>query len=81
MDGKVITDLLEPVIGKLGQVRLALQGRGDGSNDEKHPLLSRGSADGLVETSHADGWNVFDPVGVLAVEWMAKEGEGGGLYL
>jgi hypothetical protein len=37
--------------------------------------------DGLVETSHEDGWNVFDPVGVLAVEWMAKEGEGGGLYL
>ena len=24
---------------------------------------------------------MFDPVCVLAVEWMAREGEGGGLYL
>ena len=84
MDGKVIAELLEPVIGKPGQVRLALQGLGGrwAINDEKHPLLSvRLRPDGLVETSHEDGWDVFDPAGVLAVEWMAKEGEGGGLYL
>jgi hypothetical protein len=36
---------------------------------------------GLVETSHEDGWDLFDPDSVLAVEWMAREGEGGGLYL
>ena len=84
MDGKVITELLEPVINKAGQVRLAFQGMGArwAINDEKHPLLSvRLRPDGLVETSHEDGWDVFDPAGVLAVEWMAKEGEGGGLYL
>jgi len=84
VDGKVIAELLEPVIGKPGQVRLALQGLGGrwAINDEKHPLLSvRLRPDGLVETSHEDGWDVFDPAGVLAVEWMAKEGEGGGLYL
>jgi hypothetical protein len=84
VDGKVIIELLEPVIGKAGQVRLAFQGTGNrwAINDEKHPLLSvRLRPDGLVETSHEDGWNVFDPVGVLAVEWMAREGEGGGLYL
>ena len=84
MDGKVITELLEPVINKAGQVRLAFQGMGArwAINDEKHPLLSvRLRPDGLVETSHEDGWNVFDPDGVLAVEWMAREGEGGGLYL
>ena len=84
MDGKVITDLLEPVIGKPGQVRLAFQGLDTrwALNDEKHPLLSaRLRSDGLVETSHEDGWDVFDPAGVLAVEWMAREGEGGGLYL
>ena len=51
-------------------------------NDEKHPLVSvRLRPDGLVETSHEDGWDVFDSVGVLAVEWMARVGEGGGLYL
>jgi hypothetical protein len=37
--------------------------------------------DGLVETSHDDGWDVFDPDRVLAVEWRASEGEDGGLYL
>ena len=84
MDGKVITELLEPVIGKAGQVRLAFQGMGNrwAINDEKHPLLSvRLRPDGLIETSHEDGWDVFDQAGVLAGEWMAKEGEGGGLYL
>jgi len=84
VDGKVITELLEPVIGKAGQVRLAFQEMGArwALNDEKHPLRSvRLRPDGLVETSHEDGWDVFDPAGVLAVEWMAREGEGGGLYL
>ena len=84
MDGKVVIGLLEPVIGKRGQVRLVLEGLSSRwtLNDLEHPLLSvRLRPDGLVETSHEDGWNVFDPVGVLAVEWMAKEGEGGGLYL
>ena len=84
MDGKVIIELLEPVIGKAGQVRLAFQGMGArwALNDEKHPLVSvRLRPDGLVETSHEDGWDVFDPAGGLAVEWMAREGEGGGLYL
>jgi hypothetical protein len=84
VDGKVITELLEPVIGKLGQVRLVFHGLSArmALNDDKHPLLGvRLRPDGLVETSHDDGWNVFDPVGVLAVEWIAREGEGGGPYL
>ena len=84
MDGKVIADLLEPVIGKPGQVRLVCQGLGTrwALNDEKHPLLSaRLRPDGLVEISRDDGWGVFDPDGVLAVEWVAREGEGGGPYL
>jgi hypothetical protein len=37
--------------------------------------------DGLVETSRDDGWDVFDPGNVLAVEWVSWEGEGGGPYL
>ena len=84
MDGKVVTDLLAPVIGKPGQVMLAFQGLSTrwALNDEKHPLLSvRLRPDGLVETSHDDGWVVFDPDRVLAVEWVAREGEGGGQYL
>jgi len=84
VDGKVITDLLEPVIGKPGQVRLVFQGLSMrwALNDEKHPLLGvRLRPDGLVEASRDDGWGVFDPDSVLAVEWMAREGEGGGPYL
>ena len=84
MDGKVITELLEPVIGKSGQVRLAFQGMGTrwALNDEKHPLVSvRLRPDGSLRPRTRTGEDVFDPVGVLAVEWMAREGEGGGLYL
>jgi hypothetical protein len=84
VDGKVITELLEPVIGKPGQVRLVFQGLSArwALNDEKHPLLSvRLRPDGLVEASRDDGWEVFDPGEVLVVEWTARQGEGGGPYL
>jgi hypothetical protein len=84
VDANVITGLLEPVIGKPGQVRLAFRGLSTRwtLNDEKHPLVSvRLRPDGLVETSRDDGWDVFDPGNVLAVEWVSWEGEGGGPYL
>ncbi len=84
MDGAVIVELLEPVIGQQGQVRLVFRGPGGRwtLNDEKHPLLGvRLRPDGLVETSRDDGWDVLDPADVLAVEWVARPGEGGGPYL
>jgi len=84
VDGTVIVELLEPVIGKQGQVRLAFRGLSGRwtLNDEKRPLLSvRLRPDGLLETTREDGWDVVDPADVLAVEWMAGAGEGGGLYL
>ena len=84
MEGTVLVALLEPLIGKPGQVRLVFSGLSlrMALNDEKHPLTGiRLRSDGLVEASHDEGWNVFDPSGVLAVEWMAREGEGGGAYL
>jgi hypothetical protein len=84
VDGTVIVELLEPVIGKLGQVRITLRGLSGrlALNDEKHPLLgARLRTDGLVETSRDDGWSILDPADVLAVEWVARPGEGGGPYL
>jgi hypothetical protein len=84
VDGKVVKELLEPVIGKAGQVRLVLAGLSSrwAVNDDKHPLVGvRLRPDGLVEISRDDGWDVFDPGTVLAVEWVAREGEGGGAYL
>jgi len=84
VDVRVVTDLLEPLIGKTGQVRLVIQGMSSrwAVNDDKHPLLNViVRSDGLVEISRDDGWVVFDPDTVLAVEWVAREGEGGGAYL
>jgi hypothetical protein len=84
VDGKAIADLLAPVVGKPGQVRIVFQGLANRwvLNDEKHPLRGvRLRPDGLIETSRDDGWGVFDPDGVLAVEWMAGDGDGQGLYL
>ena len=79
MEGKVLISLLEPVIGKRGQVRLLLEGLSSRwtLNDLEHPLLGvRLRPDGLVETSHDRGWEVFSPASVLAVEWTAWEVEG-----
>ena len=80
----MIVELLEPVVGKPGQVRLISRGAGARwtLNDEKHPLTGvRLRPDGLVETSRDDGWDVLDPADVLAVEWVDRAGEGGGAYL
>ena len=80
----MVISLLEPLTGKTGQLRLVMQGMSSrwAVNDDKHPLLSVSlRADGLVEVSRDDGWVVFDPDTVLAVEWVAREGEGGGAYL
>jgi len=59
VDGKVVTDLLEPVIGKPGQVRLVFQGLSTrwALSDEKHPMLSvRLRSDGLLEDRVRPGW-------------------------
>jgi hypothetical protein len=77
-------DLLQPVIGKQGQVRLLFRGLSARwtLNDEKHPLLTvQLRPDGLVEVSRDDGWDVLDPADVVAVEWVARDNEGGGQYL
>ena len=84
MEGKVIVDLLEPVVGKQGQVRLVLRGLSGrwALNDEKHPLLAvRLRPDGFVETTRDDGWDVLDPADVLGVEWVSRDTEGTGAYL
>ena len=84
MNGAIIVELLEPVIGKQGQVRLVVRGlNGRWSlNDEKHPLSGvKERLDGLVEVTRDDGWSVLNPEDVLAVEWVSRETEGLGPYL
>jgi hypothetical protein len=84
VEGAVVVDLLQPVIGKQGQVRLLFRGLSARwtLNDEKHPLLTvQLRPDGLVEVSRDDGWDVLDPADVVAVEWVARDNEGGGQYL
>jgi hypothetical protein len=84
VDASVIIDLLTPVTGKQGQVRLVYRGLNARwtVSDEKHPLAGvRVRDDGLLEMSRDDGWDVLDPADVLAVEWVDRSGEGGGAYL
>jgi hypothetical protein len=84
VQGSVIKELLEPVLGKPGQVRLVVRGLNGRwtLNDDKHPLLSvQIRADGLIEASRDDGWSVLDPADVLAVEWVSRDTEGQGQYL
>jgi hypothetical protein len=84
VNGPVIVELLQPVVGKQGQVRLVLRGLNGrwALNDEKHPLAGvRERSDGLIEVTRDDGWDVLDPEDVLAVEWVSRDTEGIGPYL
>jgi hypothetical protein len=84
VQGSVLVELLEPVLGKQGQVRLVVRGlTGRWTlNDDKHPLLGvRQRPDGLLEFTRDDGWSILDPGDVLAVEWVSRDTEGQGQYL
>ena len=84
MQGSVLVELLEPVLGKQGQVRLVVRGLNGRwtLNDDKHPLLGvRQRPDGLLEFTRDDGWSILDPGDVLAVEWVSRDTEGQGQYL
>jgi hypothetical protein len=84
VEGTVVVALIEPLIGKQGQVRLLFRGLSGRwtLNDDKHTLTAvRLRPDGLVETSRDDGWDVLDPADVQAIEWVSRDGEGGGQYL
>lgn len=84
MQGSVLVELLEPVLGKQGQVRLVVRGLNGRwtLNDDKHPLLGVWQRpDGLLEFTRDDGWSILDPGDVLAVEWVSRDTEGQGQYL
>jgi hypothetical protein len=77
-------ELLEPVLGKSGQVRLVVRGLNGRwtLNDDKHPLIGvQQRPDGLLEFTRDDGWSILDPGDVLAVEWVSRDTEGQGQYL
>jgi hypothetical protein len=84
VQGSVLVELLEPVLGKQGQVRLVVRGLNGRwtLNDDKHPLLGvQQRPDGLLEFTRDDGWSILDPGDVLAVEWVSRDTEGQGQYL
>ena len=84
MQGSVLAELLEPVLGKQGQIRLVVRGLNGrwALNDDKHPLLGvQQRPDGLLEFTRDDGWSILDPADVLAVEWVSRDTEGQGQYL
>jgi hypothetical protein len=84
VQGSVLVELLEPVLGKQGQVRLVVRGLNGRwtLNDDKHPLLGvQQRPDGLLEFTRDDGWSILDPGDVLAIEWISRDTEGQGQYL
>ena len=84
MQGSVLVELVEPVLGKQGQVRLVVRGLNGRwtLNDDKHPLIGvQQRPDGLLEFTRDDGWSILDPADVLAVEWVFRDTEGQGQYL
>ncbi|HEY2519044.1 MAG TPA: hypothetical protein VGJ19_02965 [Streptosporangiaceae bacterium] len=79
-----MVELLQPVLGKQGQVRLVVRGLNGRwtLNDDKHPLVGvRQRPDGLLEFTRDDGWSILDPADVLAIEWVSRDTEGQGQYL
>ena len=79
-----MVELLQPVLGKQGQVRLVVRGLNGRwtLNDDKHPLLGvQQRPDGLLEFTRDDGWSILDPADVLAIEWISRDTEGQGQYL
>jgi hypothetical protein len=79
-----MVELLQPVLGKQGQVRLVVRGLNGRwtLNDDKHPLLGvQQRPDGLLEFTRDDGWSILDPADVLAIEWVSRDTEGQGQYL
>jgi hypothetical protein len=79
-----MVELLQPVLGKQGQVRLVVRGLNGRwtLNDDKHPLVGvEQRPDGLLEFTRDDGWSILDPADVLAIEWVSRDTEGQGQYL
>ena len=79
-----MVELLQPVLGKQGQVRLVVRGLNGRwtLNDDKHPLVGvQQRPDGLLEFTRDDGWSILDPADVLAIEWVSRDTEGQGQYL
>ncbi|MDX6389500.1 MAG: hypothetical protein QOJ73_563 [Streptosporangiaceae bacterium] len=84
MDAQTIIGLLTPLIGKSG--RLLILRRGSSAlqsltTDKLALTRVELRPDGLIQTWHDRGWDVFDPADVVAVEWMGDQGTGGGQYL
>ena len=74
MTGETLSDLIKPLIGKSGTIRLVVSRIG-------HISLATGEAkkltgvevrpDGLVRLEREAGWAVIDPGEVVAVVWSS----------
>ena len=84
MDAQTIIGLLTPLIGKSGRLLILRRGSSAVQSLTTDKLaLTRVELrpDGLIQTWHDRGWDVFAPADVVAVEWMGDQGTGGGQYL
>ena len=84
MTGETLSDLIKPLIGKSGTIRLVVRRIG-------HISLATGEAkkltgvevrpDGLVLLEREAGWAVIDPGEVVAVVWSSDTESSPGLFL
>jgi hypothetical protein len=72
MTGKTLRDLLEPLIGKSGQISMLVSRIGPVAfpmAENKRLTGVEVREDGLVRIERTTGWAVIDPDEVMAVVW------------
>ena len=84
MTGETIRDLLEPVIGKSGAIRLAVSNIGQvglAINENSKLTGVEVRPDGLVKLERETGWTLIDPSEVVAVAWRSDTEQSEGQFL
>ena len=72
MTGETLSDLIKPLIGKSGTIRLVVRRIGHigfATSEAKKLTGVEVRPDGLVHLERETGWTVIDPGEVVAVAW------------
>ena len=84
MTGEMVRDLLQPLIGKSGQISLLVTRVGPiafPTAENKKLTGVEVRPDGLVRLDRETGWAVIDPAEVVAVVWNGDQDNSPGQFL
>jgi hypothetical protein len=84
MTGEMVRDLLQPLIGKSGQISLLVTRVGPiafPTAENKKLTGVEVRPDGLVRLDRETGWAVIDPAEVVAVVWNGDPDNSPGQFL